>query len=291
MTNRPAEAIRLYLSPGSLGSPDEHAASDAGALHAAATDARTGAPDVNPGETVHVLLVDDDVDLLETVAATLRRHDDVIVTAESSVADALDTFDESFVDCVVSDYEMPRMDGLDFLTAVRWHSPDVPFIVMTAHGDEEVAGEAIRSGATDYIIKADDWFDDLHDHVRSAVTAREEGKLAHGTSRFRRAIEAIEGYAVFMTDANGRVLTWNSGGTTLTGRDSAAVVGERFHSLFADPGTAEDLLYAAAEDGEAERDCDLHHESGREIPAHALLSRVDGDFADPTYYTAVLRGR
>lgn len=240
---------------------------------------------------IHVLLVDDDVDLLETVAATLRQHDDVIVTAESSVPGALDVFDESFVDCVVSDYDMPGMDGLDFLTAVRWHSPDVPFIVMTAHGDEQVASEAVRSGATDYIIKSGDWFDALLDHVQSSVAAREEGRLGHANTRFQRAVQAVRAYAICMLDADGRVLTWNRGGTDLTGYDSQAVIGERLHTLFADPEVAEQLRRAAGDDGEAEGECRLVHTDGDEVNVHALLTRVDGDFSDPTYYTAVLQRR
>jgi PAS domain S-box-containing protein len=242
---------------------------------------------VTPDDTIHVLLVDDDTELLETVGTMLRQRDHIIVTTESSVADALDTFDESFVDCIVSDYDMPGMDGLDFLTAVRWHSTDVPFIVTTAHGNERVASEAVRSGATDYIVKEGNWVETLADHVQSAVVARAEGKLAHANSRFQRAIDAIDGYAVVMLDRNGHVMTWNEGAEALTGRAPEDVIGERIHSVFTDPDALDAAMEVARDRGDAQLDLQLARPGGTTLPIDGQLSHVTGQLAEPTYFGAV----
>jgi CheY-like chemotaxis protein len=242
---------------------------------------------VTPDETIHVLLVDDDEELLTTVGTMLRQHDGVIVSTESRVAAALDTFDESFVDCIVSDYDMPGMDGLDFLTAVRWHSTDVPFIVTTAHGNERVASEAVRSGATDYIVKEGSWIEDLVDHVQSAVAARAEGKLAHANSRFQRAIDAIDGYAVVMLDRHGHVMTWNGGAEALTGRTPADIIGECIHDVFADATALDETMDVARERGDAPIDLTLARHGGTTSPVTGQLTYVAGPLSEPRYFAAV----
>ncbi|MDN4015283.1 response regulator, partial [Chryseobacterium gambrini] len=50
------------------------------------------------------------------------------------------------IECVLSDYRMPEMDGLTFLAHVRAHCPRLPFILYTTHGDDAVVAEAIRTG-------------------------------------------------------------------------------------------------------------------------------------------------
>ncbi|WP_255151791.1 response regulator [Halorarius halobius] len=242
---------------------------------------------MTPDDTIHVLLVDDDEELLETVGAMLRQHEGVVVTTEPSVPAALDTFDESFVDCIVSDYDMPGMDGLDFLTAVRWHSTDIPFIVTTAHGNERVASEAVRSGATDYILKEGDWVTELFDHVQSAVVARDEGKLAHASSRFQQAIDAIDGYAVVMLDRDGRVMTWNEGAERLTDRPATEIVGERVHDVFADGDALDEVLRTASDRGTAELNHDLVRAQGSDRPVTGQVTHVTGHISEPSYFAAV----
>ena len=103
---------------------------------------------------VHVLHVDDDPEFGELAATFLEREDDrFVVETVTSVADAFDCLDEAPVDCIVSDYEMPGSDGIEFLEAVREEYPDLPFVLFTGRGSEEVASEAISAGVTDYLQK------------------------------------------------------------------------------------------------------------------------------------------
>lgn len=105
------------------------------------------------GDGIHVLHVDDEPDFAEMTAEFLERDDDrVTVETAYSGADGLDRL-TSAVDCVISDYEMPGMSGLEFLEVVREEQPDLPFILFTGKGSEEVAGEALTLGATDYLQK------------------------------------------------------------------------------------------------------------------------------------------
>ncbi|EMA33122.1 hybrid sensor histidine kinase/response regulator [Haloarcula japonica] len=109
------------------------------------------------GSAIRVLHVDDDRQYAETAAAFLEREsaefDIDIATNAQKGARLLET---EPVDCIVSDYEMPDQNGIDFLESVREDYPDLPFILYTGRGSEAVAGDAISAGVTDYLQKSSD---------------------------------------------------------------------------------------------------------------------------------------
>lgn len=101
-----------------------------------------------------VLIVDDDPSMLDLTATFLERErDEFTVISESFGDEALGRLERERVDAVVSDYDMPKMNGLDFLEEVRHDHPDTPFILFTGKGSEEIASEAISKGVTDYLQK------------------------------------------------------------------------------------------------------------------------------------------
>lgn len=105
-------------------------------------------------DRIRVLHVDDDPAFLELAATYVEREiDGIDVVTETDVDAGLDRIASDEVDCVVSDYDMPRTDGIEFLEAVRERKPELPFILYTGKGSEEVASQAIAAGATDYLQK------------------------------------------------------------------------------------------------------------------------------------------
>ncbi|WP_245902887.1 response regulator [Salinigranum rubrum] len=101
-----------------------------------------------------MLHVDDDPDLCELVVEFLERQDDSLsVETATRPNEVLDRLADGDFDCVVSDYEMPERNGIELLTAVRAHYPNLPFILFTGKGSEEIASEAISAGVTDYLQK------------------------------------------------------------------------------------------------------------------------------------------
>ncbi|WP_276271948.1 response regulator [Haloarcula litorea] len=103
---------------------------------------------------ITVLVVDDDPDLLDLTATFLEREQEGFEThTESDPTEAIDTVAEVNCDAIVCDYEMPTLDGLEFLEAVREDYEDIPFILFTGKGSEEIASEAISKGVTDYLEK------------------------------------------------------------------------------------------------------------------------------------------
>ncbi len=101
-----------------------------------------------------VLHVDDDPAFLELSEEFLTRlQEDFTVVTESTACAGLERLANGEIHAVISDYEMPRMNGLEFLETVRADHPDLPFILFTCKGSEEIATEAIASGVTDYLQK------------------------------------------------------------------------------------------------------------------------------------------
>jgi len=127
------------------------------------------------GVDVTVLHVDDDSEFCTVVAEHLERVDDGLdVITESSPQEGLSHVETDAIDCVVSDFVMPEMDGLEFLQAVREVDDELPFILFTGKGSEDIAAEAITAGVTGYIQKrtGTDQYALLANRIRRAVGER-----------------------------------------------------------------------------------------------------------------------
>jgi two-component system response regulator AtoC len=99
-----------------------------------------------------LLVVDDEANLRKVLAATLLREGYEVVQAADG-AQAIELFDRGDFDVVVSDLVMPRVGGFEVLKHVLDRAPDVPVILITAHGTVDSAVSAIKAGAFDYITK------------------------------------------------------------------------------------------------------------------------------------------
>lgn len=103
---------------------------------------------------ISVLHVDDEPNLSSLTAEFLERHDErITVQTAPNAEEGLEKLSQSDVDCIVSDFAMPGQNGIDFLKAVRDDYPDLPFILYTGKGSEEVASQAISAGVSDYLQK------------------------------------------------------------------------------------------------------------------------------------------
>ena len=99
-----------------------------------------------------VLVVDDEQSLRKVLAATLQREGYEVQIA-SDGEEAIEALDRDGADVIVTDLVMPKMDGLTLLRKVVARHPDVPVIVVTAHGKIDSAVEAMKAGAFDFVTK------------------------------------------------------------------------------------------------------------------------------------------
>jgi DNA-binding NtrC family response regulator len=116
-----------------------------------------------------VLLVDDEPGVLFTLTEVLTERGHKVITARSA-SDALTKLDED-VETVLTDLSMPGMDGLELMSQIVSRDPSLPVILLTAHGSERVAVEAMKRGAYDYLAKPFD-IDEVAVVMERAIEAR-----------------------------------------------------------------------------------------------------------------------
>ncbi|MGB9966259.1 PAS domain S-box protein [Halobacterium hubeiense] len=188
--------------------------------------------------TIRVLHVDDDHDLADLTATFLEREDNCFSVDTASNADtALDKLTENRFDCIISDYDMPERNGLELLDAVRDDYPDLPFILFTGKGSEEVASNAISGGVTDYLQKeaGTDQYTVLANRIRNAVDR------VRAQAEQQRQLDAIEtareGISILNEDR--RFVYVNQAYANLYGYDSDDLIGESWELLYRDEDTEE----------------------------------------------------
>jgi PAS domain S-box-containing protein len=142
-------------------------------------------------EAIRVLHVDDEPGLLDLSRTLLERHG-LDVATETAVPAALDRLEAEPFDCVVSDYQMPRADGLAFLAAVRERWDDIPFILFTGQGSEVIASDAMAAGVTDYLRKevGTDQYQVLANRIERAVNER---RVEHALAESQRRLSTLIG--------------------------------------------------------------------------------------------------
>jgi PAS domain S-box-containing protein len=144
---------------------------------------------------IRVLHVDDDRNFLDVASTFLEREaENISVEIVTSPQKGLEYLEDDSFDCLVSDYDMPNSNGIEFLETVREKYPDLPVILFTGKGSEKVAAEAISAGATDYIQKesSSSQYTVLANRIQNLVEqyrARRQSERAN--ERRRRTLERI----------------------------------------------------------------------------------------------------
>jgi PAS domain S-box-containing protein len=121
---------------------------------------------------ISLLYADDEPDLLDLCKLFLEREGEFSVTTVTSASEGLKILADGKIEGIISDYQMPLMDGIEFLKQVRRDYKDIPFILFTGKGREEVVIEAINNGADFYLQKGGDpraQFSELSHKIRQAI--------------------------------------------------------------------------------------------------------------------------
>jgi PAS domain S-box-containing protein len=193
-----------------------------------------------------VLYVDDEPVLLEIVKIFLEKTKEFTIDVTTSVNEVLKSDKLRSYDAIVSDYQMPGMDGISFLKYVHTEFGDIPFIIFTGKGKEEVVIAALNNGADFYITKGSDprfQFDELANNIKKAVKRRQ---IREGYKNSAQRLSDLVNFlpdATFAIGGDGKVIAWNKAMEEMTGVKNTTIVGEGDH-IYALPffGKKQDLL-------------------------------------------------
>jgi len=162
-----------------------------------------------------IILVDDDPAILDALGSRLELAGYVVETYEDA-EQFLQSADLRAADCAMLDIRMPKHDGMDVLDQLQRRDPALPVVMMTGHGDVDLAVSAIQKGAMDFLEKP---FADarLMDAVQKAVAQRETAR-EQSTQHAELAAKAerltpreMEVFKELVTGQPNKVIAYNLG--------------------------------------------------------------------------------
>jgi PAS domain S-box-containing protein len=269
-----------------------------------------------------ILIIDDDPALLEALPDTVRMHlEGAAVETSGSAQTALELIASIDYEVIVTDIRMPQIDGLTLLAEIMKIRPDTPTLLITGHGEEAIAVQAVQRGAYAFLTKPMDrnyfvaW-------VRRALQTRElqrrlsaqqealklhaaalqaeliqrqrvEEALRESEMKFRSVVQSAND-AIVLADSMGTVLLANLSAQLLFGYPEAEIVGKpltllmppRYHALHA---RGLERMQAGGESTIIGRTLELHgvRKDGLEFPIE--LSLGSWRTAESILYCGIIR--
>jgi CheY-like chemotaxis protein len=153
--------------------------------------------------------------------------------------DFISALEQEDLDLIISDYTMPNFNGLEALAIARERRPEVPFLFVSGTIGEDTAIEALKNGATDYVLK--------HrlmrlipavDRALREMEVKSERELAEDSMRqseykYRTLFEALGDGAFLVEEESGKVIDVNSSATSMLGLDRGKILGNSQYKFLA----------------------------------------------------------
>jgi PAS domain S-box-containing protein len=210
---------------------------------------------------LRILILEDNASDAELVQRELRKAGlDFAAQATPDKGTYLQALDAFAPDLILADYSLPGFDGLTALSLARQQLGEVPVVIVSGAIGEETAIEALKAGATDYVLKQR--LSRLGPVVKRALLdakqladkRQAQKALRESEERFRLLVDGVKDYAIFMLDPEGRVVTWNAGAERVKGYAAREIEGQHFSRFYlpedAAAGKPQHELAIAAEQGQ-----------------------------------------
>ena len=192
----------------------------------------------------NVLYIDDEPDLLDLCKAFLEEYHEFAVDTAVSPQKGLSDLGSKKYDALICDYQMPGMDGITLLKALRSKGDSLPFILFTGRGREEIVIQAINNGADFYLQKGGDpesQFAELAHKVRQAVEKRRVNEVLRETNVYLTSLITYASNPIVIWNIDSKITQLNQAFEKLTGFTEAEVLGKDFDYLFPEESRAKSL--------------------------------------------------
>ena len=180
-----------------------------------------------------VLYVDDAAELRELGKIYLEAGGDFSVTTADSADNALALLEKQSFDLILSDFDMPGMNGIGFLTEIRTRYQDIPFILFTGRGRDEIVVEAINHGADFYLQKGGDakaQFAELAHKIRQGVRRHQaETALAASRDYLDKIFSSVRAGILIIAADTHRIVDINPAAADLIGIPKDQLIGKICH--------------------------------------------------------------
>ncbi|GAB3817279.1 hypothetical protein GCM10028895_13250 [Pontibacter rugosus] len=191
-------------------------------------------------EQLNILIIDDDeVDQMAIKRSLSKSGLQVCTHSATTAAQGMQLMQQYTYDCIFIDFRLPDMDGLELLEFISPLELKAPVLLVTSHGDERIAAQAIRLGAADYIPKHLLTSEVISHNIRSAMRLRKAELAKKKTEqRLRDAkyqldlIISNSPMALFSTNASGDILFAQGKGFELLNLQTNGLIGKSFFDVF-----------------------------------------------------------
>jgi len=232
---------------------------------------------------LHALIVEDSEEDSRLLLRELRRGDYDVTYRRVDTADALrDAIAGDTWDMIFCDFSFPRFTGLEALQIVRESGADTPFIFVSGKMGEDVAVDAMKSGAHDYVMKNNlaRLVPAVERELRDAVE-RKQRRVAEEAMRvsefkYRHLFESMSEAAFLIEEKSGRIIDLNKQAEMLLGRERTEILGMNQAAVFSgDCDVAPGQVLAHCLDEGPSCECEIIRSDGSRAAIHMSASRVD----------------
>ncbi|MCC9137763.1 response regulator [Pontibacter silvestris] len=195
-----------------------------------------------PSEELHILIIDDDeVDRMIIRRSMQKAKLQAQVYEATTAAEGLQLVSCRIYNCIFIDFKLPDMDGLELMEQIHRKGVQAPILIVTSHGDERLAANAIRFGAADYLPKALLTPEGISRSIRTAIRLQKvEASRKEAEERLRMTQHQLEfvisNTPMIVTNINGDgIFKFASGaGFSLLNLNKDDLLGKAYYDVFAD---------------------------------------------------------
>ena len=184
---------------------------------------------------LYILYVDDEPVLLKATKDYLEKNFELRVDSVDSATKAIELIDKNRYDAIISDYEMPEMNGIDFLKKIRSMDHEIPFIIFTGKGREDVVIDALNEGADLYLQKGGNakvQYTELVNGLKKLVERRKALESLRESEKTARALLDASHSAAALFNPKGIVIDTNEAYPLLFGLSRDDIIGRNVWDLF-----------------------------------------------------------